>query len=136
MNIYRISMATLIAMAITPMALAQVYKCDGPNGPVYTDRECAPGAAEVEFQDTSGVSGVSDQTKAELAEKKAGRDLEKERNRSTSSTPVTNYQATMPSDEVNGRWLRGRNRPGNREPVVRPVQPIQKVPGRAAARRK
>jgi hypothetical protein len=136
MNIYRISMATLIAMAITPMALAQVYKCDGPNGPVYTDRECAPGAAEVELQDTSGVSGVSDQTKAELAEKKAGRDLERERNRSTSNAAVTNYQTQTPGDEVNGRWLRGRNRPGNREPVARPVQPIQNVPRRTPARRR
>jgi hypothetical protein len=69
MNIFRTAIFALIALAMTPIALAEVYKCDGPDGPIYSDRECESGASIVELSDTSGLSGVDDKTKTNLAEK-------------------------------------------------------------------
>ncbi len=100
------SRTVLIALAsllISPMAIAEIYKCDGPDGPVYTDRECGPDAASVELAETSGLSGVSDETKADLARKKADRAEAKANN---SPSPVNNYQFTTINTEPAGRWLR------------------------------
>ena len=66
-------MIVLITVAITPLASAQIYKCDGPDGPIYSDKECGPGATNVEIDETSGLSGVSEETKTELAAKKEKR---------------------------------------------------------------
>ena len=41
MNRHRISLitlVTLVTLVITPAAVAQIYKCDGPDGPIYSDR--------------------------------------------------------------------------------------------------
>ena len=103
MNRYRPILIILIALAFTPVASAQIFKCDGPDGPIYTDRECGPNATNVEIDDTSGVSGVSDETKAELAQKKADRD--KSRNSGTNAT-VNNNQYNTLSTEPAGRWTR------------------------------
>lgn len=73
MNRNGTTLILLISLAITPLASAQIYKCDGPDGPIYSDQECGPGATNVEVAETSGVSGVSEETKTELAAKKAER---------------------------------------------------------------
>ena len=109
------SRTVLIAVAsllISPMAIAEIYKCDGPDGPVYTDRKCGPDAATVELADTSGLSGVSDETKADLARKKAER-AEARANSTTSA--VNNYQYNTVNTEPAGRWVRRPyRRPGDR----------------------
>jgi len=117
-------------MAMSSAALAKVYKCDGPNGPIYTDRECGPNATSIEFTESSGISGVSDEVKAELARKKAERekavtDLELNPNANTT------YQFNTINTEPAGYWLPGSFwRPGNRPPQrPRPPQkPPQKPP--------
>ena len=81
MNSHRPVIVALITLAITPIATAQIFKCDGPDGPIYTDRPCGPDATNVEVSDTSGLSGVSDETKAELAQRKADRDKDREADR-------------------------------------------------------
>ena len=96
-------LVALIALAFTPVASAQIFKCDGPDGPVYTDRECGPDATNVELSDTSGVGGVSDETKAELAQKKANR---KEANNLNNNAAVNNNQYNTLSAEPAGRWTR------------------------------
>ena len=48
------------ALAITPAAVAQIYKCDGPDGPIYSDRKCGLDAANVELKESSGLSGVNE----------------------------------------------------------------------------
>lgn len=80
MNIYRFFIIAFIVLANAPVAMAQIYKCDGPDGPVYSDRKCAPSAATVELSESSGLSGVSDEEMSELADKKASRDQARNRN--------------------------------------------------------
>ena len=78
MNRHRTSLftlITLIALVITPVAVAEIYKCDGPDGPIYSDRKCGLDAANVELKESSGLSGVNEQDKADLAEKKLEREL-------------------------------------------------------------
>ena len=115
------SRTVLIAMAsllISPMAIAEIYKCDGPDGPVYTDRKCGPDAASVELAESSGLSGVSDETKADLARKKAER-VETRAN-SSNPSPVNNYQFTTINTEPAGRWLRRPYRKPHDRPHDRP----------------
>ena len=120
MTIYRTALATLMALAISPVAIAEVYKCDGPDGPVYTDRECAPGAEQMEFAKTSGVSGVSDETKADLARKKTER--EQNRTSRSSNTPAANYQTQSTANEVDGRWPHRVRQPLDQKPVTLPAK--------------
>ena len=88
MSIYKKILVTLILLANASVAMAQIYKCDGPEGPVYSDTECAPNAATVELSESAGLTGVSDEELSELAEKKADRD--QARNRNTEGTVIEN----------------------------------------------
>lgn len=121
MNRYGPIMVTLIALAITPVASAQIYKCDGPDGPIYTDRKCGPDAANVEISESSGLSGVSEETKAELAQKKADREQARAEDRNLKKNrTVINNQYTTVNTEPAGRWL---NRPYWRPKPERPKPP-------------
>jgi len=133
MNRRRTILVALITLTITPIAAADIYKCNGPDGPVFTDWECGPDATNVELPDSSGLVGITDETKAELAEKKASR--EKARNRvknttvinnqyNTINTPPTWYWASRP-------YWRGKH-PGLRPPVVEPTP----LPSTIAMRRR
>jgi len=84
-----------------PLATADIYKCDGPDGPVFTDWECGPDAIHVELSDSSGLGGITDETRAELAEKKASR--EKSRNRVNKTTVINNQYTTINTPPV-GYW--------------------------------
>jgi hypothetical protein len=106
MTIYRIIIVTLIAWANVSVALAQIYKCEGPDGPIYSDRECAPGAATVEITESNGLTGISDEEISELAEKKLDRD--KARNRNNDGT-VIEHQSTAELTAYNNA-LRVRKR--------------------------
>lgn len=110
--------SVLILLAISPLATAQIYKCDGPDGPVYSDRECGPNAASVELAETSGVSGVSDETKAELAQKKAER--EEVRTNNSNVNTNNNSQFNTANTEPAGRWQRPYRKPGS-NPGDRPA---------------
>lgn len=124
MKPYKVILSTLAVLAIAPVATAQVYKCAGPDGPIYSDRECGPNAATVELRETSGVSGVSDKTKAGLAEKKAEREKDRSygsRRSNSNNAPVSSYQNQAP---VGDYWQRGRVRPRASNPTIQPVQPI------------
>jgi hypothetical protein len=121
MKTYKIFLLALISMAIAPFATAQVFKCDGPDGPIYSDRECEPGAEKVELSQSSGLGGISDETKAELAQKRQAR--EQERNQASNAGTVNN-QYNVASDQNTGVWRRGRprvNNPANKVPVARPL---------------
>jgi len=113
-------------LTISSAALAEVYKCDGPNGPIFSDRKCGPDATSVEFDETSGISGVSDEVKAELARKKAERE-KAETDLKPNPNANTTYQFNTINTEPAGYWLPGSFwRPGNRPPQ-RP-RPPQKPP--------
>ena len=92
MSIYKKILVTLILLANASLAMAQIYKCDGPEGPVYSDRECEPNAATVELSESAGLTGISDEELSELAEKKSDRD--QARNRNTEGTVIEN-QSTI-----------------------------------------
>ena len=127
MNSHRPVIVALITLAITPIATAQIFKCDGPDGPIYTDRPCGPDATNVEVSDTSGLSGVSDETKAELAQRKADRDKDREADRRLKENrTVINNNFTTVNSEPSGRWL---NYPYLRPKPERPQQPV--VPPRS-----
>ena len=57
MKRHRISLftlITLITLVITPAAVAEIYKCDGPDGPIFSDKKCGLDAANVELPESSG----------------------------------------------------------------------------------
>ncbi|MFC1777444.1 hypothetical protein ACFL3I_08890 [Pseudomonadota bacterium] len=129
MNINRtslITLVTLITLVITPAAVAKIYKCDGPDGPIYSDRECGPNAEDVELLESSGLSGVSEEDKSALAEKKLERQQAQSRNQR--GTAVNNQNNTYATESA-GRWVRGRNRPLDRDkPSTLPVKPRPVAP--------
>ena len=125
MNGYGKILVVLISVAITPLATAQIYKCDGPDGPIYSDSECGPGATNVEIEDTSGLSGVSDETKTELAVKKEEREeVSTRKNEAVENVPENNTVISGQAGEWEGdpdRLLKGDAVRGH-EPVAKPVR--------------
>lgn len=123
MNRYITGIAFLASMAITTAASAVVYKCDGPDGPIFSDRECGPEAATVDIEETSGLGGVYEETIAELAKDKARREAEREAAKSRKpNTTIINNQYTTLGTEPYGYWPnRPYFRPGHRpRPEPRP----------------
>jgi len=106
MSIYKKILVTLILLANASVAMAQIYKCDGPQGPVYSDRECEPNAATFDVLETSGLVGISEDEKAVLAEKKTARD--QAYNRTNDDALMVNQNDTL-TTQNNGRWVRGRD---------------------------
>ena len=125
MNRYSILLVVLLSLAITPLATAKIYKCHGPDGPVFTDRECGPDATRVELADTSGLGGIYDETKTELAEKKAERDAEREaaRQRKLNTTVINNQYTTINTQPAGYWWRRPYWRPGIDQPQAPPAIP-------------
>ena len=129
-----ITLVTLAALAITPAAVAQIYKCDGPDGPIYSDRKCGLDAANVELKESSGLSGVNEQDKADLAEKKLEREQEREQARSQNQQgSAVNNQNNVYATEDPGNWVRDGDRlrnlnkanilPDKTRPVTLPTEP-------------
>ena len=108
MSIYKKILVTLILLANASVAMAQIYKCDGPEGPVYSDRECEPNAATVDVLDTSGLVGISEDDKAVLAEKKTARDQAENLNHTNDDALMVNQNDTL-TTQNDGRWVRGRD---------------------------
>jgi len=110
------TLIALIALAITPVANAQIYKCDGPDGPIFSDQKCGPGATTVDVSVSSGLGGISDETKNELAAKRA--DREKARKNNNNGTTSKNQNSALSTDYVeNGQWVNGQ---WIRRPIRRP----------------
>lgn len=120
-------LSALLVLAFSSLATAQIYKCDGPDGPIYSDQECGPNAASVELAETSGVSGVSDETKAELAQKKAQREEARTKNSNANTNTNSNYQFNTENTEPAGLWRRPYRKPGS-NPVDRPANLPAKSP--------
>lgn len=129
-----ITVVILTTLVIIPVAVAKIYKCDGADGPVYSDRECGPNATNVVLQESSGLSGVTEEDKNALAEKKLAREEEREqarelaRSRRQQTTVINNQYSTYTSGYPSRWW--GLNRPGlgdrpvnlpaNPQPIIRP----------------
>ena len=107
MSIYKKILVTLILLANASVAMAQIYKCDGPEGPVYSDKECEPNAATVELSESAGLTGISDEELSELAEKKSDRD--QARNRNTEGTVIENQSTIDLTTYNDGRSVRDRD---------------------------
>ena len=118
-------LVVLISVAITPLATAQIYRCDGPDGPIYSDSECGPGATNVEIEETSGLSGVSDETKTELAVKKEEREeVNARKNEGVENVPENTTIISGQAGEWEGdpdRLLKGKA-VREHEPVAKPVR--------------
>ena len=137
MNRHRTSLftlITLITLVITPAAVAEIYKCDGPDGPIYSDKKCGSDAANVEVRESSGMSGVSEQDKADLAEKKQEREQEREQAQSRNQQDnEVNIQNNVYPTEDTGYWVRDGDRlrnldkanilPGKTPPTTAPTEP-------------
>ena len=128
------TLITLITLVITPAVAAEIYKCDGPDGPVYSDKKCGSDAANVELTESSGLSGVSEQDKADLAEKKQEREQEREQAQSQNQKgSEVNNQNNVYATEDPGYWVRDGDRlrnldkakilPGKTLPVTPPTEP-------------
>ena len=136
MNRHRTSLftlITLITLVITPAAVAEIYKCDGPDGPIFSDKKCGSDAANVEVLESSGLSGVTEQDKAALAEKKLEREQEREQARSRNQQgSVVNNQNDVYTTEDPGYWVRDGDRlrnldkanilPGKTQPTTPPTE--------------
>ena len=114
MSRHRTSLFTLITLTtlvITPAAAAEIYRCDGPDGPIYSDKKCGSGAANVEVRESSGLSGVTEQDKIDLAEKRLEREQEREQARSRNQQGnLVNNQSNAYSTESPGYWVRDGDR--------------------------
>ena len=124
------TLITLITLIITPAAVAEIYKCDGPDGPVYSDQKCGSDSTNVEIQESSGMSGVSDQEKADLAEKKQEREQQREedRSRSQQDNAVDNQNNVNTTGEPgfwveDNRYHRNRDNINNLPDKTRPAAP-------------
>lgn len=75
-NAYCFTLGFLLLMLASPV-IAEVYKCDGPNGPVFSDVKCGPAASELDLADSLKTSGlgvpVTAETQTNLAEAKSRR---------------------------------------------------------------
>jgi len=107
MSIYKKILVTLILLTNVSVAMAQIYKCDGPEGPVYSDKECEPNAATVELSESAGLTGISDEELSELAEKKSDRD--QARNRNTEGAVIENQSTIDLTTYNDGRPVRDRD---------------------------
>ncbi len=130
MHRFIFAIAVLVLLATAPAASAQIYKCNGPAGPIFTDKVCGPEATKVEIEETSGLGGVYDETIAELAKDKAQREAERTAaNRLKANPTVINNQFTTVNTEPAGYWLnnpylRPLHRPRPRpEPKPEPAVP-------------
>jgi hypothetical protein len=133
MNSYKLILIALILIAFTRGSVAEIYRCDGPDGPIFSDHKCGPDAANVELADTSGLTGVTDEIKAELAQKKADREREREEIRKLNNNrTVINNQYTTVNTQPYGGWLNPYWRPKPEKPkppVVKP-KPLPSTLGR------
>ena len=100
MSIYKKILVTLILLTNVSVAMAQIYKCDGPEGPVYSDKECEPNAATVELSESAGLTGISDEELSELAEKKSDR-----------QPPRTRPSHAFPAYDRSNECARGYKKP-------------------------
>ena len=111
-----ITLVTLAALVIAPATVAQIYKCDGPDGPIYSDRKCGSEATNVELQESSGLSGVTEQDKTDLAEKKLEREQEREQAPSQNQQgSVVNNQNNVYTTENPENLVRDGNRPKDQD---------------------
>ena len=133
MNCHRVHLITLVTLAtltITPATVAEVYKCEGPDGPIYSDRKCGPEAANVELQQSSGLSGVTEQDISDLAERKREREKKHEQARSKNQqSSVPNQQVEVYTVEDPGYWDTDANRLRKRDnPNILPDRPQPATP--------
>lgn len=75
--------ALLIIIALCPLtAAAEIYRCETPDGPVYSDRVCGEEAIEVQVEETSGLdASVGLGVQVDLAEARLQRERQKYVNR-------------------------------------------------------
>ena len=114
MNPHRTSLftlITLITLVITPAAVAEVYKCDGPDGPIYSDKKCGSDATNVELTESSGMTGMSEQEKINVAEKKQEREQAKIQNQKDNA--VNNQNDAHPTESPRV-WVNDQNHIGDR----------------------
>ena len=131
MNVFKSFSIILFLLASAPLAADTIYKCDGPDGPIFSDKPCAPDASTVTVKDTTGLSADYDGVRSDLAEKKTARNQE---GALSKNNQKVNPQPQTYTSESNGRWVRGRERLGSREkpsqPIARPVTPRKGAGGR------
>lgn len=129
----------VLLVLIAPLAQAQIYKCEGAEGPVYSDRPCSDQAEIVTVRDSSsGIApGPSDEAKQYLADKRDQRASDRAQR---ASAPASN-QPQAPVVVSDGQdygypvyWPAYGNRP-NRPPRPKPEPPIvQPDPGGSVIR--
>lgn len=113
-------------VTLSSAAHAEIYRCNGPDGPIFSDQKCGPNATTVQMTVTSGIDGgVPDDVKAELARKKAARqqnDSALEPNPNANA----NYEINTIDTGVDGYLYPGNYwAPGHR-PVQRPKPPVDR----------
>ena len=126
MNRYFTGAVILMSLAFTSVANAEIYKCNGPDGPVFSDTKCGPEAKSVEIETTSaGLGGVYDDAIAQVAKDRKQRAAEREAARKQKAdTPVilneyNTYNTQPDAYWLNRPYIRPGYRPGNR-PGQRP----------------
>jgi hypothetical protein len=133
MNKHTVILIALNLVAFTPLAFAEIYRCDGPDGPIFSDKKCGPDAASVELVDTSGLTGVTEEIKAELAQKKADREREREEIRKLNNNrTVINNQYTTVNTQPYGHWPNPywRPKPEKPKPPLLKPKPLPSTLGR------
>ncbi|MEM1411112.1 MAG: hypothetical protein AAGH19_02055 [Pseudomonadota bacterium] len=122
----------IILFAAPLLADAEIYRCETPEGVVFSDRECGEAAERVELADDSaGVSmGPPEEVREYLAEQREVRAQERQERieRRASQTPPTPAPIVV-EQRVGYPYWWGARPPVLRPPPQRPpVQPPMRPP--------
>lgn len=125
------ALLTVLLLA-APAVQAEIYRCDGPQGPVYADKPCSEQAEVVTVDEaSSGISmGPSEEVRDYLASQREERASEREERQrmqaARPAAPVTvpvyeseGYPVYWPNAGYPNRPIRPRPpRPGPEPPIV------------------
>ena len=119
----------MILWAVPMLGAAQIYRCDTPEGVVFSDRECGEEAEVVELtEETAGISvGPSEEVRERLEEQKQ----ERAEARAALAEQRANQPAPAPAPIIIERPGYPAFAPGfwgNRPPALRPPPPLRPIP--------
>jgi len=110
-----------LMLLLPALAQAQIYRCDTPQGPVFSDERCGSEAQVVELrEETTGLGGgPSEEVRAYLDQKRE----ERADKRQNAPPPFAKNQAEPVEVQTQPPVVYGVNRP---YPGRRPARPIER----------
>ena len=111
-------------------AQAEIYRCDTPEGPVFSDQACGDEATSITLdEDSSGISGgPPEEVRESLAAKRQAREEARARQREQSARRSDREVIYLPGDNSDPVFWPGRGYPNRPNRPPRPEHPVQPTP--------